>query len=105
MPDARYYLDFTGTGNSVKASNPEAARLIVDSLRYWLAEMHVDGFRFDLAATLGARGPGEFRPDAPLFQIIAQDPVLSSRQADRRAVGRRAWAATRWAAFRIRFTS
>ena len=77
MPDARYYLDFTGTGNSVKASNPEAARLIVDSLRYWVAEMHVDGFRFDLAATLGRVGRGEFRPDAPLFQIIAQDPILS----------------------------
>jgi glycogen operon protein len=77
MPDARYYLDFTGTGNSIKASNPEAARLIVDSLRYWVAEMHVDGFRFDLAATLGRVGRGEFRPDAPLFQIIAQDPVLS----------------------------
>jgi glycogen operon protein len=77
MPDARYYLDFTGTGNSIKASNPEAARLIVDSLRYWVAEMHVDGFRFDLCATLGRVGRGEFRPDAPLFQIIAQDPVLS----------------------------
>ena len=48
MPEARYYLDFTGTGNSLNASNPEAARLIVDSLRYWVSEMHVDGFRFDL---------------------------------------------------------
>jgi glycogen operon protein len=77
MPEARYYLDFTGTGNSVKASNPEAARLIVDSLRYWVGAMHVDGFRFDLATTLGRVGGGSFDCHAPLFQIIGQDPVLS----------------------------
>jgi len=77
MPDRRYYLDFTGTGNSLNASSPEAARLIVDSLRYWVTEMHVDGFRFDLANTLGRLGAGQFAPDAPIFQIIAQDPVLS----------------------------
>jgi isoamylase len=77
MPEARYYLDFTGTGNSLNASNPETARLIVDSLRYWAGEMHVDGFRFDLAATLGRVGGGEFNPVAPIFQIIAQDPLLS----------------------------
>jgi glycogen operon protein len=77
MPDPRYYLDFTGTGNSLNASSPETARLIVDSLRYWVTEMHVDGFRFDLAATLGRVGRGQFDPSAPLFQIIGQDPVLS----------------------------
>ena len=55
MPEPRYYLDFTGCGNSLNASNPEAARLIVDSLRYWVKEMHVDGFRFDLAADPGPR--------------------------------------------------
>jgi isoamylase len=77
MPEARYYLDFTGTGNSVKAADPETARLIVDSLRYWVHEMHVDGFRFDLATTLGRVGKGEFSPQAPIFQIISQDPVLS----------------------------
>ena len=77
MPEARYYLDFTGTGNSLNASNPETARLIVDSLRYWVSEMHVDGFRFDLAATLGRTGTGPFDPYAPIFQIIAQEPVLS----------------------------
>jgi glycogen operon protein len=77
MPEARYYLDFTGTGNSLNASSPETARLIVDSLRSWVTEMHVDGFRFDLAATLGRVGRGQFDPSAPLFQIIAQDPVLS----------------------------
>jgi len=77
MPERRYYMDFTGTGNSVNASNPAAARLIVDSLRYWVHEMHVDGFRFDLTSTLGRVGQGEFNPEAPIFQIIAQDPVLS----------------------------
>jgi len=77
MPEARYYLDFTGTGNSVNASQPEAARLIVDSLRYWVSEMHADGFRFDLASTLGRVGRGEFDRHAPIFQTIKQDPVLS----------------------------
>jgi glycogen operon protein len=77
MPDARYYLDFTGCGNSVKASNAQTARLIVDSLRYWVNEMHVDGFRFDLATVLGRTGEGAFDPNAALFQTIHQDPVLS----------------------------
>jgi glycogen operon protein len=77
MPDARYYLDFTGCGNSVKASNAQTGRLIVDSLRYWVNEMHVDGFRFDLATVLGRTGEGAFDRNAALFQIIHQDPVLS----------------------------
>jgi glycogen operon protein len=77
MPEARYYLDFTGTGNSLNASSAECARLIADSLRYWVTEMHVDGFRFDLASTLGRVGRGEFSRTAPIFQIINQDPVLS----------------------------
>jgi glycogen operon protein len=77
MPDARYNLDFTGTGNSLNASNPECAHLIVDSLRYWVTQMHVDGFRFDLATTLGRTGQGEFDRHSALFQIIGQDPVLS----------------------------
>jgi isoamylase len=77
MPDPRFYLDFTGCGNSLNASLPQAARLIADSLRYWVEEMHVDGFRFDLATTLGRQAAGEFSPNAPLFQIINQDPVLN----------------------------
>ncbi len=77
MPEPRYYLDFTGCGNSLNASLPQAARLIADSLRYWVTEMHVDGFRFDLATTLGRTGQGAYDPNAPLFQIINQDPVLS----------------------------
>ncbi len=77
MPEARHYLDFTGCGNSLNASNPQTARFIVDSLRYWVEEMHVDGFRFDLATVLGRVGKGGYDPNAPIFQIINQDPVLS----------------------------
>jgi glycogen operon protein len=78
MPDARYYLDFTGTGNSVNAGSHEAARLILDSLRHWVTELHVDGFRFDLATTLGRTGQGEYSRNATIFQVIDQDPVLSA---------------------------
>jgi isoamylase len=77
MPDRRYYLDFTGCGNSLNASHTQAAQLIMDSLRYWVQEMHVDGFRFDLASVLGRMGKGGFYRHAPFFQIIGQDPLLS----------------------------
>jgi isoamylase len=77
MPERRFYRDFSGCGNSIDASKPAAARLIVDSLRYWVSEMHVDGFRFDLASVLGRDRQGDFQRDAPVFQIIAQDPLLS----------------------------
>ncbi|RKH09113.1 glycogen debranching enzyme GlgX [Corallococcus sp. CA053C] len=77
MPDPRHYLDFTGCGNSINTSNPQTARFVVDSLRYWVEEMHVDGFRFDLATVLGRVGQGGYDPNAPIFQIINQDPVLS----------------------------
>ena len=74
--DPREYYDTTGTGNSLNAGNPVTLRLIMDSLRYWLTEMHVDGFRFDLAATL-ARQDGGFSPISAFFDLIAQDPVVS----------------------------
>ncbi|RKH09553.1 glycogen debranching enzyme GlgX [Corallococcus praedator] len=77
MPEARHYLDFTGCGNSINTSNPQTARFVVDSLRYWVEEMHVDGFRFDLATVMGRVGKGGYDPNAPIFQIINQDPVLS----------------------------
>jgi glycogen operon protein len=77
MPDRRHYLDFTGCGNSLNASSPPGARLIVDSLRYWVNEMHVDGFRFDLATVLGRSGEGAFDRNAAFFQIVAHDPALS----------------------------
>jgi isoamylase len=77
VPDnARYYLDFTGTGNTLNVSHPQALKLIADSLRYWVEEMHVDGFRFDLASTL-AREPHGYDTGAGFFDIVHQDPVLS----------------------------
>ncbi len=71
------HLDFTGCGNSLNLRHPQVLKLVLDSLRYWVTEMHVDGFRFDLATTLGRRGNGEFDPSGPFFQAIHQDPVLS----------------------------
>ena len=72
----RYYMDYTGTGNTLNAQLPNVLRLIMDSLRYWILEMHVDGFRFDLAATL-ARELHEVDRLGSFFDIIHQDPVIS----------------------------
>ncbi len=74
--DKRYYMDYTGTGNTLNAMMPNVLRLIMDSLRYWILEMHVDGFRFDLAATL-ARELHEVDRLGSFFDIIHQDPVIS----------------------------
>ncbi|MBW3534960.1 MAG: glycogen debranching protein GlgX [Gemmatimonadetes bacterium] len=74
--DPRHYYDTTGTGNSLNMQHPHALQLIMDSLRYWVLEMHVDGFRFDLAATL-ARELHEVDMLSAFFDIIQQDPVLS----------------------------
>jgi glycogen operon protein len=74
--DPSRYYDTTGTGNSLNAGQSVTLRLIMDSLRYWLTEMHVDGFRFDLAATL-ARQEGGFSPMSAFFDLVAQDPVVS----------------------------
>ena len=70
------YVDDTGTGNTLDSHQPQALRLITDSLRYWVQEMHVDGFRFDLAATLG-RGNADFDPHGAFLDAIGQDPVLA----------------------------
>ena len=86
---ASSYYDTTGTGNSLNAGNPLTLRLIMDSLRYWVTEMHVDGFRFDLAATLGREADNRFDQLSAFFELVAQDPVICQREADRRAVGRR----------------
>jgi isoamylase len=69
------YINRTGTGNTVAVAQAAVRNLIVDCLRYWVEEMHVDGFRFDLAAVLG-RDQGKFRPDAGLFKAIAAEPSL-----------------------------
>jgi glycogen operon protein len=74
--DQRYYMDYTGTGNTLDMTHPRVLQLIMDSLRYWVLEMHVDGFRFDLAATL-ARELHEVDRLGAFFDIIHQDPVLS----------------------------
>ncbi len=70
------YRDFTGCGNTVDVRHPYVLQLILDSLRYWVQEMHVDGFRFDLAATLGRETDGFFRENG-FFKAVHQDPVLS----------------------------
>jgi glycogen operon protein len=74
--DQSYYVDFTGCGNSLRVSHPQTLRLIMDSLRHWVTEMHVDGFRFDLASAL-ARELWEVDRLSSFFDIIHQDPVLS----------------------------
>jgi isoamylase len=74
--DPRYYVDFTGTGNSLNPVQPSVLRLIMDSLRYWVSECHVDGFRFDLASAL-ARELFEVDRLSAFFDVIHQDPILS----------------------------
>ncbi|MBA2324030.1 MAG: glycogen debranching protein GlgX [Pseudonocardiales bacterium] len=74
--DQRYYLDYTGTGNSLNVRNPHTLQLIMDSLRYWVTEMHVDGFRFDLASTL-AREFYDVDRLSVFFDLIQQDPVIN----------------------------
>ncbi len=74
--DLRLYKDYTGTGNSLNARHPHVLQLIMDSLRYWVLEMHVDGFRFDLAATL-ARELHDVDRLSAFFDLVQQDPVIS----------------------------
>ena len=75
--DARHYNDFTGTGNALELRHPCVLRMVTDSLRYWVQEMRIDGFRFDLATTL-ARVDGEFDEHASFLDAVAQDPVLAT---------------------------
>jgi len=74
--DPRYYVNDTGTGNTLNIDHPMVLRMVMDSLRYWVGVMHVDGFRFDLCAALGRTEAG-FDPGAAFFDAIRQDPVLS----------------------------
>ena len=74
--DDRYYMDYTGTGNTLDPGNAYVLQMIMDSLRYWVTEMHVDGFRFDLASAL-ARELYDVDMLAPFFKIVQQDPILS----------------------------
>ncbi|HJG43533.1 glycogen debranching protein GlgX [Corynebacterium phoceense] len=74
--DEAHYMDYTGTGNSLNVRHPHSLQLIMDSLRYWVTEMHVDGFRFDLASTL-ARELDDVSKLATFFDLVQQDPVVS----------------------------
>ena len=74
--DKRYYMDYTGTGNSLNVGHPHTLQLIMDSLRYWVIEMHVDGFRFDLASTL-AREFYDVDRLSTFFELVQQDPTVS----------------------------
>ena len=74
--DPSHYVDDTGCGNTLDVHRPQGLRLIMDSLRYWVQDMHVDGFRFDLAASLG-RGASDFDPFSAFLEAVGQDPVLA----------------------------
>ncbi len=74
--DERHYMDYTGTGNSLNVRQPHTLQLIMDSLRYWVTEMHVDGFRFDLASTL-ARELHDVDKLSAFFDLVQQDPIVS----------------------------
>ena len=96
--DKRQYINDTGTGNTLNLSHPRVLQMVTDSLRYWVQEMHVDGFRFDLG-TIWPRDRTASTRAAAFSIACRQDPVLSS-QADRRAMGSAGRAAIRSAAFR-----
>ena len=76
-PDRARYCNYTGTGNTLNANHPVVRRLIVDSLRYWVAEMHVDGFRFDLASILARDECGRPLANPPVLWDIESDPTLA----------------------------
>jgi glycogen operon protein len=75
--DLRYYMDYTGTGNTFNTQHPRVLQLLMDSLRYWVTEMHIDGFRFDLASTL-AREQHDVSRLSGFFDCITQDPIISN---------------------------
>ncbi|SDE91148.1 glycogen operon protein [Salipiger thiooxidans] len=77
--DKRFYINDTGTGNTLNVDHPMVLRMVLDSLRYWATTMGVDGFRFDLCSTLGRTTNG-FEPDAAFFKAIRQDPVLAQKK-------------------------
>jgi len=74
--DRRHYKNFTGCGNTLNCNHPVVRDFVIDCLRYWVAEAHVDGFRFDLASVLGRGTRGELLPNPPLLERIAEDPIL-----------------------------
>ena len=95
--DQRHTFDTTGTGNTLNVAHPMVLRMVLDSLRYWVGVMHIDGFRFDLASTLG-REEMDFDRQGGFFDAIPPGSGPRGRQADRRTLGYRRGAATRSAA-------
>ena len=87
--DKHFYFDATGCGNTVNMRHPRVLQMVMDSLRYWVEDCHVDGFRFDLATSLG-REYDNFDPHAVFFDAVAPGSGAVAREDDRRAVGRRA---------------
>jgi glycogen operon protein len=77
-PQSRAYLNFSGCGNTMNCNHPLVRKLIVDCLRYWVIEMHVDGFRFDLASVLGRDTEGKVMENPPMVEKIAEDPILAN---------------------------
>ncbi len=80
LEQGRYYKNYSGCGNTLNCNHPVVKRLILDSLRYWVVDMHVDGFRFDLAAILGRDEQGHWMPNHSVLNEIAHDPILSRSQ-------------------------
>jgi len=85
--DRSRYANYSGTGNTLNANHPIVRRMIVDSLRYWVQEMHVDGFRFDLASILARDSSGQPMSNPPVLWDIESDPALAGNEDDRRGVG------------------
>ena len=81
-PDRSRYANFSGTGNTLNANHPIVRRMIVDSLRYWVEEMHVDGFRFDLASILARDSSGHVMSNPPVLWDIESDPALAGHKDD-----------------------
>ena len=86
--DGSRYANYSGTGNTLNANHPIVRRMIVDSLRYWVETMHVDGFRFDLASILARDAAGQAMPNPPVLWDIESDPAARGHEAHRRGVGR-----------------
>ena len=84
-----YYFNFSGTGNTLNCNNPIVRTMVLECLRYWAAEYHIDGFRFDLAAILGRDPWGAPLANPPLLETLAFDPILAKCKLDRRSLGRR----------------
>ena len=81
--DRSRYANYSGTGNTLNANHPIVRRMIVDSLRYWVQEMHVDGFRFDLASILARDSNGDVMSNPPVLWDIESDPLLAGTKDDR----------------------